>query len=851
MVLGLVIGVSAGAAIAALAGARRTDTAYDRLLEATDAPDVSVGLAESLPDPRSGREIIGLPQVARGDTLVGFGAVARGRNDEVRLDRDSAAILGAERGLLFEGMGRLKVEEGRLPRPDRVDEALADRAAVRILGLGIGDRYATYLLDLRSFISLNEQASMEGRPPTEAELAQLLEPIELTIVGTGRAPENIVGGEGSEEDAGLIVSPTFVDRHRDVAGFTRTYVDLQHPERDLPAFSTAIRRAFPDEGASLTARATNAGLYDRSTEPYVRSLQLFALVLAIAAVLVLGQAIARQTATDVVDAPLLRALGFRPRDVVLASAARGVLAAVVGALVALVVAFAASPLFPLGLGRQAEPDPGLHADWVVLGAGLALIVVVVTARALLAAWAGVRAARRAEAVPTSSGPRGRDRVAGAGVPPSVAIGVGWALQTGRGARRAPLWTALPGLVAAVVALVAALGFGASLDHLVSSPKLYGWNWDVSFDGFDVSVAPAAGDLDADRDLRAWATGARGAILVDGDLVPAVGIGHGRGTIAPRITDGRPPADDGELALGARTLAALDRSVGDTVEVEQGDGGRRLRYRIVGRSVTPSLSLGENVGVADGAVLTLAGLRRVDPGSTTTFFLVEVRPGTLAAVQHRYGEEFGVLGPQRPREILSFDRVRSTPVLLATLLALMGAAALAHALLLAVRDERRELAVLKTLGFTRGQVSATVAAHATTLVLLALAIGVPLGLAAGRWSWELFIGPLGLDAPSILPVGVVGIVRGGDPRARQPRRRRAGAIGGADESRHRPADRVADGRIPLSSRRSGPWKSRSGSGSPGDGPTGSTTSRSCRAGAPEIPRTSTSPGSSTPSSSTCR
>jgi IMP dehydrogenase len=47
------------------------------------------------------------------------------------------------------------------------------------------------------------------------------------------------------------------------------------------------------------------------------------------------------------------------------------------------------------------------------------------------------------------------------------------------------------------------------------------------------------------------------------------------------------------------------------------------------------------------------------------------------------------------------------------------------------------------------------------------------------------------------------------------------------------------------------RSRSASASPVAGPTASTTSRSSRAGAPATPRTSTSPGRSTPSASSCR
>ena len=172
---------------------------------------------------------------------------------------------------------------------------------------------------------------------------------------------------------------------------------------------------------------------------------------------------------------------------------------------------------------------------------------------------------------------------------------------------------------------------------------------------------------------------------------------------------------------------------------------------------PAISLSENVGVAEGVTFTLRGLRRVDPGASTSFILVDVRPGAEVDVVARYGNQLGVSGTQRPREILSYDRVRSTPIVLAVLLALLGAATLTHALVVSVSAGRREIAVLKTLGFTRRQVAVMVASLATTLVGLALVIGVPLGIAAGRWSWELFVGPLGLDAPAVVPIAVVSVV----------------------------------------------------------------------------------------------
>jgi predicted lysophospholipase L1 biosynthesis ABC-type transport system permease subunit len=69
----------------------------------------------------------------------------------------------------------------------------------------------------------------------------------------------------------------------------------------------------------------------------------------------------------------------------------------------------------------------------------------------------------------------------------------------------------------------------------------------------------------------------------------------------------------------------------------------------------------------------------------------------------------------------------------------------------VRRRRRDLAVLKTLGFTRRQVSGSVAWQATTIGVLALVVGIPLGLALGRVGWTLLAHELGVVAEPVWPV----------------------------------------------------------------------------------------------------
>ena len=107
--------------------------------------------------------------------------------------------------------------------------------------------------------------------------------------------------------------------------------------------------------------------------------------------------------------------------------------------------------------------------------------------------------------------------------------------------------------------------------------------------------------------------------------------------------------------------------------------------------------------------------------------------------------------QRPGDLENYARVRGTPLLLASLLAVMAFAALANTLVSSIRRRRRDLAILKTLGFFGRQVSATTAWQATTLAAAALLVGLPLGVAAGRVAWLAFARQLGVADDVRTPV----------------------------------------------------------------------------------------------------
>jgi putative ABC transport system permease protein len=98
--------------------------------------------------------------------------------------------------------------------------------------------------------------------------------------------------------------------------------------------------------------------------------------------------------------------------------------------------------------------------------------------------------------------------------------------------------------------------------------------------------------------------------------------------------------------------------------------------------------------------------------------------------------------------------------------------LALTVLSLVRRRRRELALLKALGMTRGQVRAVIAWQTTLTLLIAVGVGGPLGIIGGRLAWHAFAGSLGVvpvvEVPALAPVlGLAALVLAGNLLASLP------------------------------------------------------------------------------------
>jgi hypothetical protein len=177
-------------------------------------------------------------------------------------------------------------------------------------------------------------------------------------------------------------------------------------------------------------------------------------------------------------------------------------------------------------------------------------------------------------------------------------------------------------------------------------------------------------------------------------------------------------------------------------------------------VPPNPFLATRLG--EGAAVTVPGYLRIDPSAAgrqgSLPFFVRFAPGVsrdagLAAVTKDLN---GLPNPfiaaaERPGNVTSLAGIANVPVLLSGLLALLAVGTLAHTLVSATRRRRRDLAILKTLGFIRPQLRGTLAWQATTLMAIALLIGLPAGIAGGRWGWRVFAGQLGVLPEPVVPL----------------------------------------------------------------------------------------------------
>ena len=355
--LALLVALATATVLTAAAGARRGQTAFDRLWARTLPATVT-----ALPNQPgfNWSRIRALPEVS---SLTTFAVARYLLVGYPPTDQNTGFPPGDSQ--VFRTIERPVVLQGRLLDPGRADEVDVTALFPTIYGKGVGD---TLTLQLPSPQQGQNYDPSSGQPPRGPK-------IRVRIVGVVRSPwfSDAPGAEGA-----VIPSPALLAHYRANLmgvhgdGYINALVRLKGGEAAIPRFRADLARVT---GRSDIDVWDNLALYGdpvrRVTSYEAACLLAFGLAALAAAFFLIGQSVARYISATVADLQILRAPGMTPRQATAAACAAPFLAAVAGATLGIAGAIVASQWMPIGVASMLEPQPGISVDWLILGVGWA------------------------------------------------------------------------------------------------------------------------------------------------------------------------------------------------------------------------------------------------------------------------------------------------------------------------------------------------------------------------------------------------------------------------------------------------------------------------------------------------
>lgn len=742
--LALFAGLAGGAVMTAMGVARRTSTALDRYLDqptmATKAVfGCPVGLTEKdiEADPGTicsgtenvlevGRLLRASPLVER---VVPFAVLLVGLRTQDTAPWGVSIQYAQLAGTDFPGPP--VVVKGRLPRSDSPLEVAVNEKIAERFGISAGDtvQMASYTADQRFEISARRGNVEPAGTRTLVRIVGLIRTSDdlqndpEAIVFTNAAWWKAYGGDG-------------------LAGYgKRSAVRLRDPGT-AAQFGQAVQKLLPGRVFQVQDAFEPPESSRRVIELQSAAAWAVAIAAAIAALAFFFQAINRQCGRDLADRATMTALGMARRDVLVAFALRSLPVAVGAGLVSGGIALLASPVGPIGLARRIEIAPGLRFDATVVMGGAATVVLLTILASLAAAALQLRRLDREATRPFVTG--------AVRVPVSARAGLSFLRHHDRSA----LPGAVIGTAIAVALIVFATGAAASHKDLLAHPARFGQAWQVTAGDFGSAEESAAGEhsLAHVQGIAAYGQTRETQAAIDGRPVFVFAFARQGDRIGPAIVEGRAPVKD-EVALGARTLEVHHLRVGDRVTLAESGGGSSVGpLTIVGQVlVNDGLTVQR---LDEGALVSNDTFNLIDAPSVGQSFLIRAVPGVSTAellARLRTGFGTAVRPARMPEDIANLDRVSSAPTLLAALVAVLAAAAMTNTLLTVIARRRRDIGVLRALGFSRIQVVGSTVAMASALIVPAVLLGLLLGTITTRWGWSAVQSRLGVESGVVLPV----------------------------------------------------------------------------------------------------
>ncbi len=759
--LALVIGLTGGLVTGLVAGARRTATAYERLLDASAPSDVLVLDASALDpgarvDLDAAAALSGVAVSARSTGLFAFG----GSVDGVDLPAFSVVPYSGPANALGRRVERSHLVEGRRADPQDPEEMVVSFEAARRFDLHPGSvlelemMRADGLLEATAEYLPGVADRVAGRDRREPDFGAAggARTYAFEVVGVTSAPMDFPPVPATLQPI-VYPTPAFHEAAgRMLAGNGVLIVRLD-PDTTVEDYQGRLQAANGGRGVTYAGGGVDrAASTQRSIDLQAQALSVLAVLVALAGALIVSQLLLRQATHERTEHETLAALGFRRRQLLALAVVRVGSVAAIAAVTVVAVAVALSPLFPIGTAAGAEPDPGASLDAMVVLVGVLLTTIV-----CLGAGLGVELIR--DRRPLSRPSSAALASVTARLPLTAGLGTRLALHPGRGARSVPVGSTLAALSVAVATAAFAVTFVGGLNRLTETPRLYGWEWDVQIGGVGVPdiSGPLSDGLASNPGVASFAVGSIAQLEVDARRVDAYALDPVQGAVPAGVIDGRAPVAADEIVLGSVTLAESGRAIGERVTV--GRQGQEMPMTIVGTGVFPNL--GDAGQLGRGARVTYAGLDQIAPGTPRSVvhvvFAPEADVPTEVAALRRALDVYPLLEDQPPGDLVNLGDATTFPVVVGATVALVVTATLLHTLVSSIRRRRTDLAVLKTIGLSRRKVASTVAAQATVLATLALLIGLPIGVVGGRLAWTVVAGRIGFPAEPVIPGGALTLV----------------------------------------------------------------------------------------------
>jgi hypothetical protein len=762
----LLVGAIGGLALGSVAAARRTQSSYNTFLASSNPSDLEVTLYA----PNVASEFARLPFVKHvAMSSYSMNAFPAGKHGMPAFPKPLVNGTIAMTGSLVDEyftQDRLALVSGRRANPKKENEFMADALAAKAMGWHVGEYVNMYFYT----------DAQSGTASFGVKYVKPTVSLRMHLVGTV-IPNNDVLLDQVDRVPELVIFTPVLARHLVNNGLHYNDYELQivHGVHNLSAVEREIIAKLP-AGTTYSFRVNSvvAAEVNRSLEPESISLGVFGLIAGLAVLIIAGGVLARGLQKEAEDVNVLRALGGSPATSAIASLLGPLAAVMAGAGLAVVVAYGLSPLSPIGPVRAVYPDGGFAFDGLVLGLGFALLFLVLSATTVgLTLRRSRRATRRTRGYTWRSVSRSGRLAADIGMPVTAVVGLRFALERPNDRDAAPVRSALVGAVLAVMIVVATLTFGNSLSTLVTHPSLYGWNWNYAITSNGSGVPPQAADLlNSDPYVAAWSGFNFANAQADGVTIPII-LTTPHAKVSPPLLSGHAVDGPNQVVLGAETMKELHKHLGQTVIATYGTKKDYPVYvpptvmTIVGTSTLPAiggtLSLHTSMGV--GAIVPIdieppafrkflhSKLIALDGYSAEFVRLKKGAPPALALASlrkiARYGAKLIDATPNGggssdyvqsvlyPAEIENYRTIGVIPDLLALALALSAVVALGLTLVASVHRRRRDLALLRTIGFTGRQLSLAVAWQASVAGAIGAIFGIPLGILVGRWLWTLF------------------------------------------------------------------------------------------------------------------